>query len=355
MDSRAVAFIEVMAAIAIVGVVSFLIFLVSRQALRSTSGGRNAAYQPQWYELLLAAVFVAAVAIVVVWQVLSDGDWGDDGRALTFFVVMLIIGGGALAVFVLSMLWRLSRAVPAPGQGPVASTTTRAVSDAAPAPQEIAKHKAPSAMRLVGVLGFAAVFLIFNWSHVENAQRHVMMLNLIYPAGLVIALVMLFDKASRAWDVKSPGEGTREWLYANALMVLYLLGYLNLLGVADTAAYAGMLWDMVHVAAFLLVLWVIDRKATRLRFLLLHAYLILLPILLLIWQNQMGVVSPEGISWWETIWPFFFLAIVFFVLELIIVIATPGGGGQGVATLKDVVFLVLYVILLIGAQPEVVA
>ena len=129
----------------------------------------------------------------------------------------------------------------------------------------------------------------------------------------------------------------------------------NLLNVTDPATYAGMLWDMIHVAAFLLVLWITDRKTARLRFLLVHAYLIALPILLLIWQSQMGVETPEGINWWETIWPFFFLAIIFFVVELIIQIATPRDGGHGIGTLKDVVFLALYVIFLIIAQPEAVA
>ena len=352
MDDRAIAFLEVMAAIAVVGVVSFLIFLVTRHALRAPSGQRTS-YQPQWYELLLAAVFLTAIAVVaLIYFLPGAGDaWGEDGRATTFFVVMMIVGGGALAVFILTMLWRLSRtsdtAEKAAFQIPAAAPTA--------APEAKATHQTPSALRLVGLLGFALVFLIFNWSHVALEQRHALMLNLIYPAGLVIALVMLFDKASRAWDIKTPGESAREWLYANAFLVLYVLGYLNLLNVADTTAYAGMLWDMVHVAAFLLVLWVSDRKTSRLRFLLIHAWLIALPILLLIWRSQMGIETPEGTGWWDTIWPFFFLALAAFIIEMIIQIATDQDGGQGVSTFKDVVFLIVYVILLISAQPEAVA
>ncbi|MGI9354220.1 MAG: hypothetical protein ACR2PF_03515, partial [Rhizobiaceae bacterium] len=111
MDERSAAFLEVMAAIAIVGVVSFLVFLVSRQALRTSPGARPI-YQPRWYELILAAVFVAAIAIIALLRLLpgSGEAWDEAGRATTFFVVMLIVGGGALIAFVLSLFWRLSHA-----------------------------------------------------------------------------------------------------------------------------------------------------------------------------------------------------------------------------------------------------
>ncbi|MEM1160923.1 MAG: hypothetical protein AAGJ28_08315, partial [Pseudomonadota bacterium] len=271
MDDRSIAFLEVMAALAVVGVVAFLIFLVSRAAL-STGPGARTAYQPRWYELLLAAAFLLIIAIVLLWQFLPEGSWGEDGRASTFFTVMMILGGGALVLFVISLFWRLARTADDTSQS---VTAPRAEAQAAP----LAKHQTPSAVRLIGVLGFAIGFLILNWSHTPPDQRHTMMLNMIYPAGVIIALVMLFDKASRAWDVKAPGQSLREWLYVNALLVLYLIAYLNLMGVADPATYAGMFWDMVHVAGFLLVIWITDRKASRLRFLLVHGWLIALPIL----------------------------------------------------------------------------
>ena len=341
-----------MAGLAIIGVVSFLIFLVSRQALRSTPDA-SSTFQPRWYEILLAAAFLLVVAIVSLWQFLpgSDEAWGTDGRATTFFVIMMIVAGGALAIFLVSLFWRISRSDGAEARaGPAAKTTQTEV-----AQQPLAKHQTPSAVRLIGLLGFAVAFLILNWAHVPPEQRHAMMLTLIYPAGLILALVMLLDKASRAWDIKRPGETTREWLYANALMVLYVIAYLNLMGVGDPAAYGGMFWDMVHVAGFLLVVWILDRKTSRLRFLLIHAWLIALPILLLVWRSQMGMEAVEDISWWDTIWPFFFLALVFFVVELIILIATDEGGDTGIGTFKDVVFLLIYLILLISARPEAVA
>ena len=260
----------------------------------------------------------------------SDEAWGTDGRATTFFVIMMIVAGGALAIFLVSLFWRISRSDGAEARaGPAAKTTQAEV-----AQKPLAKHQTPSAVRLIGLLGFAIAFLILNWAHVPPEQRHAMMLTLIYPAGLILALVMLLDKASRAWDIKWPGETTREWLYANTLMVLYVIAYLNLMGVGDPAAYGGMFWDMVHVAGFLLVIWILDRKTSRLRFLLIHAWLIALPILLLVWRSQMGMEAVEDISWWDTIWPFFFLALVFFVVELIILIATDEGGDTGIGTFK---------------------
>ncbi|MEM7424280.1 MAG: hypothetical protein AAF334_11210, partial [Pseudomonadota bacterium] len=227
MDSRSIAFLEVMVAIAIIGVVTFLILVVSRRTLRSSVNAGTTG-QPHWYELLLAAALLLAVCVIAVWQFTpgSEAAWAGDGRAAAFFFVMMIIGGGALLLFVGSLFWRLTKSGEATTDRRArASAQTAAV----PAP---AKHPIPSATRLIGILGFAVCFLVLNWSHVSPEQRHVQMVNLIYPAGLIVALVMLFDKASRSWDIKPLVETLREWLYANALLVLYLVAYLNLLTVS---------------------------------------------------------------------------------------------------------------------------
>ena len=81
----------------------------------------------------------------------------------------------------------------------------------------------------------------------------------------------------------------------------------------------------------------------------------MLPILLLIWQTVQGVEYPVEYSWWGTFWPFFFLALVFFVLEIIILIANRDNDSQGAGTAKDIIFMILYVIILIAARPEAVA
>jgi hypothetical protein len=163
---------------------------------------------------------------------------------------------------------------------------------------------------------------------------------------------MLFDKASRSWNIKQPGESLREWLFCGAITFLYILSYLNLLRYGNGENYGAMVVDLLNVLVFLAVIWMLDRRTTGLRFLVTYGYLILLPIALLIWRTVQAIEIPVDISWWETIWPFFSLAIVFFVLEIIVLIITRETRSQGVATAKDLLFLVLFVICLIIAIPE---
>lgn len=361
-----------MIAIGVLGLVAFLIFLVSRQTSRQTvraqGGAAAASYHPGWVEVLLAAAAVIIVAILFFWQYPpwagADPVAGveEGSRATVFFAVMLVIAVAGLLVFVVSILWRLNKSPRhgAPGVSvAVAPGSTGSPAGSAAAQQTTAKHESPSSVRLLGLLGFALAYVILNWSYVPYGQQYTMMLSLIYPAGLIVALVMLFDKASRAWHVKLPGESMREWLHCNIVLMLYLIGYLNLLGFGASEGapetYRGMFWDFLHVVGLLLVLWVLDRKTGRLRFLFSHAWLLALPLLLLIWQTVQGVPAAEQVSWWSTIWPFFFLALVFFVLEIIVLIANRDNTSQGAGTAKDVIFLILYVIILIAARPVAVA
>lgn len=261
------------------------------------------------------------------------------------------IGVLGLVLFLIGVFWRAARPTSPNGAGPARLEAVSAA--ASPAATAKASHETPSATRLLGLFGFGIAFLVVNWSSVPYAQQYQMMLQLIYPTGFIVALVMLFDKASRAWNVKPAGETLREWLYFDALLVLYLFGYLNLLSVGAKEgagdAYRGMFWDFLHVAGLLLVLWIVDRKTWRSRLLLANAWLIVLPLLLLIWRNAHEIVLAEQTPWWGTIWPFFFLALVFFVLEVIVLIANRNNAGIGVA--KDLIFMILYVIFLIAGRP----
>ncbi len=360
-----------MIAIAVIGVLSFLIFLISRYARRPQAAGTDGqaadGYAPQWYAFLLAGAVIVIAVVLLFWQFppgtlpgLAPAEWQTDGRSLTFIIVMGLIAAAGLLVFLLTVFWRqarLNRDLAA-----AAAATTAAIAEEAPAetaePTEtapVARYESPSAVRLIGLLGLGLAFLILNWSYVPNAQQYVLISNLIYPAGLIVALVMLFDKASRTWNVKTPGESLREWLFCDALVFLYVIGYLNLLQSGGGDTYAALFWDFIHVTAFLLLFWIIDRKLTRLRFLIAYAYLIALPILLLIWRTVQGVEVPAAISWWSTIWPFFGLAVVFFVLEVISLIITRESQSQGIPLAKDVLFLIIYGILLIAAIPEAAA
>jgi hypothetical protein len=359
-DSKSIAFLEVMIALGVIGILAFLIFLISRFAMQNRANavnGKPARYTPQWYEFLLAAIVVLVAAILFLWQFPPGGraDWGEDSRSMTFFVIMMIIGGAGILVFLLTVFWRISQRPKEQidDSGIVASATAEEPA-AAPEPAK-ARHESPSAVRLLGLLGFIVSFLILNWVYVPKPDQFALMLNLVYPAGLVVALVMLFDKANRAWNIKLPGESIREWFYLDAILFLYILGYLNLRQSGVGEAYAALFWDIVNVVGFLFIYWIIDRKTTRLRFLLVHVYFVALPILLLIWRSIQDIKIPDDISWWSTIWPFFSLAVVFFVLEFIILIINRDSESQTVGVVKDVVFLILYVILLLAARPEVAA
>ena len=139
-------------------------------------------------------------------------------------------------------------------------------------------------------------------------------------------------------------------------MFLLLLGYLNLLESAAGENYRSLFWDLLGLVLLFLVFWLVDRRMTRYRFLAGYAFLVGLPILLLIWQAVQGVEAPvvagQGErSWWGGLWPFFFWALIFWVLEGVLLIATREREGQLLGAVKDAVFFGVYGILLIVAIP----
>jgi hypothetical protein len=183
------------------------------------------------------------------------------------------------------------------------------------------------------------------------------MLQLIYPASLAVALVLLFDKATRSWSPKSHWAGLREWLYCDAITFLLVLGFIHLMRSGSSDNYTTLLWDILYIVLFFFVFWLLDRKLTRYRFLIAQGYLVVLPLLLLIWRASQLVPAAEGtaaagpLSWWDTIWPFFFLALIAFVLEIIALVASRQPENHPLPALKDIIFIVLYAILLISAIP----
>ena len=360
MDTRSVAFLEIMAAIAVVGVLAFLIYLIAAYAhlpRRAEAGGVAPPSAPRWYELGLAVIMLVAIVILVLWQFppgslpgLAEREWQTDSRSLTFFVVMLIAGGIGILSFIVFIIVRGTRTgheVAVANGGAMARGRTVAPEVAASPTVET-----PSATRLVGILLLGIAFLLLNWIYVDPAQQFALMLYVLYPAGFTVALVLLLDKATRGWSVKTPGESAREWLFCDAIALLLVLGFLNLHGSQAGDTYASLFWDFLHIALFFVVFWLLDRKVTRYRFLVVYGYVILLPILLLIWRAVQQVPVPEELSWWSTIWPFFFLGIIFFALEIISLIATRETDNQTVGIVKDGVFVVIFTILLIVAIPE---
>ncbi len=352
MDARSAAFLEIMIGIAVVGVLAFVVlFFAGRVRMTTSAGARQ--INIRWPQILLAVVLLIVVALIVLWQfppldgaegTAGGGRWRSDADARTFFIIMLAVAAGAILVFLATLVIRANPRLAAPP----ADDNEDSVAQAAPATVET-----PSAARLFGLLLPIAAVLLLCWIYLKPEQQYALMLYLLYPATLAVALVMLFDKASRTWSAKNGGESFREWLLCDLLVFFLILGFLNLLDSNAGAKYEALIWDILHLAAFLLVFWLLDRRLARIRFLAAYLYLMLLPILLLIWRAVQGVPAAKDADWWSTIWPLFFLGVIFFVLELIAVIASSDREKQAVPAIKDALYVVLVGITLISAVPAV--
>ena len=350
MDDRSAAFLEVMIGIAIIGVLAFVVLLFAGRVRMATSAGARQ-LNIRWPQILLAVVLLIVVALAILWQfppldgdskTAGGGGWRSDPDARIFFIIMLAVAAGAILVFLASLAIRAN---------PKLATPPADDEDAA-AKAGSATIEAPSAARLFGLLLLVAAILLLCWIYLKPDLQYALVLYLLYPATFAVALVMLFDKASRSWSTKNGGESFREWLLCDLLVFFLILGFLNLLESKVGAKYEALIWDMLHLAAFLLVFWLLDRRLARLRFLAAYLYLMLLPILLLIWRAvQEGVPAAKDPDWWGTIWPLFFLGAIFFVLELIAVIASSDREKQAVPAIKDALYVVLVGITLISAVP----
>ena len=295
----------------------------------------------RWFELLLAAILVALLAAAVVaaaWWSRGAGDWRGETAGDVFLVAMLAVAAVAAIAFLVYLVARGSRrSGPRPG-----------------AASEGDARESPAGVRLLGLALLAVLLLVVAWVHAPPELAFALVANLLYPAAFALALVLLFDKASRGWAVKSGGVSFREWLHCDAFTILLVLGYFNLVSNTAPGEYAALFWDLLHVGLFVLVFWLVDRKFTSLRWLVGLAYLALLPVLLWIWRLTLGVAAPEDLSWWSTPWPFIVLGLVACAVEIIVLAATGRGeddrdDGTAGHIVKDALFFVLYGGLLIAA------
>lgn len=307
----------------------------------------------RWYEFvlatLLAAVLAAAVVAAVLWS-RGAGGWRGETGGDVFLLVVLAIAAAAAAAFVVYLATRLPRRSAPGGSGGEEGEEAL---------------ESPAGVRLLGLALLFALFLIAAWVYAPPALAYALAVDLLYPAAFALALVLLFDKASRAWAVKSGAVSLREWLYCDAFAILLVLGYLNLAANAVPEEYGALFWDALHVALFVFVFWLVDRKFTRLRWLAGLAYLTLAPVLLSLWRLMAAAPAEEAAppsadpSWWSTPWPFITLGLVACAVE-IIVLAAAGPTARGRADdarlegsagciVKDAVFFVLYGGLLIAA------
>jgi len=351
LEQRGTIFVEAMIVITVIGVLAFLIGLVVRAPARqqaAASGAGQAEQSPRWYEFMLALILLAAIAAFAIWLISSGThwvwgetieDWRADNRAIIFAAVMVALAVGGLVVSLVYALVQSSQGA-APRRPADATAADAAPAGAAAAPP------APSPLRVLGLLALVVAIMLLCWIALAPAAQYGLIAQLIYPASMGVALVLIFDKATRTWSVKPGAESAREWLLGDLLIFLLVLAFLNQRNVAKPEAYAGSFWDLLNVVLFFIAFWMIDRTATRGRFLLGYAYLVVLPLLLLIWQSVQGVAAAA--SWWASVWPFVILAGVFFVLEAVTLVASTGER-QALPAVKDGVFVVLYAILLIVA------
>ena len=332
--------------LAVVAAVLVVVAAIRLGRARRPSAGEAAARKgPNWYEILLATVLVAALvvlAIISAVEITSGGaaseGWRAETRSNLFLGVMLAAAALALVFLVAFLLARLPASgatAPASGSGAVPVETVRD----------------PAGSRLVGLLLVAVGFLLLGWVYLGPSARADLMVQVLYPAAIAVGIVLLFDKATRSWTPRTRTEGFREWLLCDLILITLVLGFLNLKQLEARDAYGGFFWDMVHIAAFFLVFWCLDRTSMRGRFLVGFGYLTLLPLLLSLWRWVQEIETPADVDWWSTIWPVFFLALAFFVLEIISLLVLRDNRGHVVPALKDAVFVVLYAIFLIAAVP----
>ena len=356
MEQRATIFVEVMIVIAVIGILAFLIGLVARIPQRqqaAASGAGEAEQSPRWYEFALALILLAAIAAFAIWLISSGThwvwgetieDWRSDDRTIIFAAVMVALAVVGLVVSLVYALVQSFQGASTPGAVPRRAAEA-AEQEVAPTGAALAPPAA-SPLRVLGLLALVVAILLLCWIALAPVAQYGLITQLIYPASLGVALVLLFDKATRTWSVKPAAESFREWLLCDLVVFLLVLAFLNLRGVPKPEAYSGIFWDLLNVVLFFIAFWAIDRTAMRGRFLLGYGYLVVLPLLLLIWQTILGIAGPA--YWWASQWPFLILASVFFILEAITIVASSGER-QTLPAIKDTVFLVLYAALLIVA------
>jgi len=348
-ENRATLFLEVMAAIVVIGVMAFLVGLVARVIRSPAAIAGPGVRSPYRYEFILALPLLIVTVGLLLWIIATGRqwiwgetviDWQTDTRTILFAAVMVgLVALGLIAWIAYTLFEATQRETPyRPVEAP------RAL-EASPVRATV---ETSSGARIFGLLALAVAVLLLCWIGLGRAEQRALMAELIYPASMGVALVLLFDKAVRGASTKTRTEVLREWLLCDILVFLLCLGFLNVRSLEKPESYAGSFWDMLTIVLFFASFGLVDRKTTRVRFLAAYGYLVVLPLLLLMWRTVTGVAAPGGAAWWGSVWPFFVLAAIFFVIEILMLLG-DSPERQMIPTVKDAIFVVLYAILLIIA------
>ena len=351
MDVKSQQFLAIMIAIAALAILAFIAFFINARvrASKTVNQQDDARTTGFWHEFILATVVIVIAAAALVWQFTPESlDWRIDNRNLIFLLVMVAAGAVALVVFVAALLTGLR---PGANQQAPKIVATKPVGSEEASQSTVQSKPVSAGIRLLGMLALIVALLVLSWTALDRKSQHELVSAILYPATIAIALVLLMDKATRAWAAKSGLENYREWLFCDAVVFLLVLAFLNLRSISEPENYETLFWDVLQLTLFILVFWLVDRTASALRFLFAYLYLVALPILLLIWRTFQDMALPGTDSWWESIWPFFIVAIIFFVLELITVVASRETSRQGLSAVKDTLFVAIYGILLLIAIP----
>ena len=232
--------------LAVVAAVLVIVAAVRLGRARRPLPGPAARANPSWYEVLLAAVLLAALVILVVSFRGPDGLRRHGGRGLgrdgthsdLFLGVMLAVAALFVAV------------PPGVSAGAPRRQPAGCLREAEAGPRSRGTVRDPAGSRLAGLLLLVVGILLLGWVYLDPAARADLVGRVLYPAAVAVAIVLLFDKATRSWTPKSRTEGFREWLLCDVILIALILGFLNLEQLEARDAYRGFFWDMVHIAAF---------------------------------------------------------------------------------------------------------
>lgn len=335
-----------------IAIIIWLIYLIIKHKKRSQDKTGNAPRRAaRFYEHVFAAALLITLLtvlnVMLFWGgaktlgVYADADFWSAPGVREFLLPVVITAALLLFALVLVLLAVLHFRASAPATGAGATAGAGSV-------------ETPAGVRLLGLFAFLLAIFLLGWLYLPSEQEYRLMLNVVYPASIAVGVVLLFDKATRAWNPKGGWETAREWFYCDAILILLVLGFVNLMQLSEVSQYQTLVWDLLFIVLFFFIFWLVDRKLARSRFLVAQIYLLLMPLMLLIWTAANSATPVETLTGNTMFWLLMVLPFIAFLMEIIALVASAGAGNSAVPAIKDMLFFVLYAIFFIIAIPVAV-